>query len=122
MQALPMILDEPLSRLPDVSEPASDWHVVDAVSAEGLMDAITNFVQSNPDEPTIDELLATPLDDSYAFEAVSEGNGQHVQLYQLDLAAELFAPEATPVTAASTTPADHEDVYQGEQVDLDQFD
>ena len=112
-----MILDEPLSRLPDVSEPASDWHVIDSVSAEGLMDAITNFVHSNPDE-----LLATPLEDSYAFEAVSEGNGQQVQLYQLDLAAELFAPEATPVTAASTTPADHEDVYQGEQVDLDQFD
>ena len=40
----------------------------------------------------------------------------------LFMAAELFAPEATPVTAASTTPADHEDVYQGEQVDLDQFD
>ena len=68
---------------------------------------------------SLDEILSFPSDE-YGFQAAKNEAGEQVQLYQFELASELFAPDVAPPAPAQPDLQDEEDY--GDDVDLDQLD
>ena len=121
-QALPLSVSNAVMDIPDVSEPANDWQVEDGISAESLVSAITDFVQNDPEfQPSLDEILRFPSDEyGFQLQAALNEAGERDQLYQLELASELFAPDVAPPAPAQPDLQEEEDY--GDDVDLNQFD